>query len=545
MELTVSGLLKINILKDAELIAGHGGIDRQVSGITIMEAPDIAQWVKGEELILTSLYTLNALSESDQINIIKGLYKKNISSIGFKRRKKEEKIPQVLLDLGNEYNIPIILLPTEVPFIDIMNPVMAEIFNNQMIKLKYYKEIHDRFTKLSLAYKDIKNIIKALEDLLKNPVAVYDKRFNCICTTDQDITKFDILEEDYNIYKDLSKDLKYSKQKVVYSNLDNKEVEQIIVPIETVNNIQVYLVVSQINKELKDLDYIAIESAATVICLELVRQFSVAEVEKKFKGDLIDDLVSGKIEKVEELHRRANLIGLDMDHKYIVCVLNINTKGNELKIQNMLYDTINKYISNVFIRSVSNRITLLWDINDYTKSDDYSIERVKEVLVTIQNLCKEQFKNIVFTAGISNPINKIENISKGYKEAIEALELGNMIYDKGSITTFEELGILRFICKFSDKDELINFIPEEIHRLIEYDSTSGNQFLDTLEIFLNCGCNASKTAKKMYIHYKTVMYRLERIKEIAGIDFNDNDRMLEVQVGFKILKVIENRKKNH
>ncbi|MFC7557950.1 helix-turn-helix domain-containing protein [Paenibacillus farraposensis] len=50
--------------------------------------------------------------------------------------------------------------------------------------------------------------------------------------------------------------------------------------------------------------------------------------------------------------------------------------------------------------------------------------------------------------------------------------------------------------------------------------------------------NGAKTAEELYVHYKTVTYRIERIKEITGIDLEDPDEVLSVQVGLKILVLI-------
>lgn len=535
MELTIKGLLKINLLKEAKIIAGNSGTEKIVSGITIMEAPDIADWVKGGELILTSLYTLNKLSDDEKKEIIDNLYKKNISAICFKKRNSEDETPQILIELGNKYKIPIILLPKEIPFIDIMNPIMGEIFNSQMIKLKYYKNVHERFTQLSLQNSDIDSVILTLSKIIKNPVAIYDKKLSCITTTDERIIDFSIIEESYGIYKDSSKHINYSRQRVKYNNLDNEELTQVLVPIDTVNNTRVYLVVCEKNERLKELDYIAIESAATVICLELVRQFSVAQVEKKFKNDLIDDMLSGSIKNKKELQERASLIGLNLNHKYIVCTIRLNDNSD---IFDLKQEIIGDYIPNSFTRSRSSEVIMLIDINEYLKECNILVKKIKNIFYDLQRKIKSIDKNENITVGISNIINSMGSISKAYEESKEALELGYLMNGNGCIMSFTELGIFRILCNFKDRGELEKYIPEELKLLIEYDKNNNLELTKTFEIFLNNNRNASKTSKDMYIHHKTVIYRIEKIKSVTELDFTDYEKMLEIEVGFKIINMM-------
>lgn len=550
MDLTVQGILRSELLEEAKVVAGEGGSDNKIMGITIMEAPDIANWIKGGEFILTSLYTLNTLDKEVLNKMIEGLKEKNVSAIGFKRRKKEEIIPKILIELGNRYNIPIIQLPTKVPFLDIMNPVMANIFNRQMVILKHYKEVHNKFTKLALANKELNTIIDTLSELLKNPVSVYDRKGKCIYSTDDRLNNYEILEKIQEIKADLPKDLQYSRQKVKYTGFDNIVANQVIVSVKTVNNLKIYLVISEINRELEELDYITIEHAATVISFDLVKQFSIAQVEKKFESDFIDDLINGNIKGEDELYQKANLIGLDTKHRYIICSLNMSPTNNKtilvdnnkkLKIQSILYEAVNEYFDKAFVGSRSNKVTILCDIESFIENDVEPSKNIKKILRKIQGKVNSKFASIIITAGVSNVANSISRVVEHYEESIEALELGELMFNRGSITSFDELGILRLLCKVEKQINLKNYIPKELIELLEYDKSNNSDLLYTLETFINLGCNASKAAKEMYMHYKTIMYRLDKIKTITDLDVGDHEKMLEIQIGLKILKILNNK----
>ncbi len=96
---------------------------------------------------------------------------------------------------------------------------------------------------------------------------------------------------------------------------------------------------------------------------------------------------------------------------------------------------------------------------------------------------------------------------------------------------------MRLLCKFSENNDLEEFIPKSIHNLMTYDQENNTNLLNTLEVFLKTNSNATQTAKELFVHYKTVLYRLEKIKEVSGIDLANNKDRLEAELGLKIVSL--------
>ena len=133
MELKVSDLLAMEPLKDAEVLGGRNYTHNAIEGVTIMEGPDIAEWIKGGEVILTSLYSIRNFDEKELKEFIAKLAEKRVSALIIKVS--SEEISSQLIEAGEKFRMPIIHLPKEVPFVDVMYPIMGELFNNQVIKL--------------------------------------------------------------------------------------------------------------------------------------------------------------------------------------------------------------------------------------------------------------------------------------------------------------------------------------------------------------------------------------------------------------------------
>ncbi|RHW34828.1 PucR family transcriptional regulator [Neobacillus notoginsengisoli] len=554
MEFRVKDLLNIPSLKDAVVLSGNGYLNNVIKGATIMEAPDITDWLKGGELIMTSFYPIRSFNEEEQKRFIVKLVEKGVSALVVKTHRYVAEIPEPMVSAGEAYRMPIIQIPKEIPYVDVLYPVMGKILNNQVIKLQYYKEIHDRFTALSLADEGPDKIIETLERLIGNPVALFDRNFHCIVSTLPSLAAFELVEK-IPYYKQ-TEGIKFPhfRQIVKYPDLSGQIGYQIVVPVETMNNIKTYLLIGEVHKPLEELDFIAVENAATALSLELVKQFAVAEVDKKFKNDLLGELIEGKVQSPTSIYQNANLIGWDLSGSFAAVlfkVLNhgetISSKRNKwgLSMQNemMVYDVIHRFLPNEIIGTKSNLVIVLWKIDDKEENDKLWMSKINQTARKIQELLKTQNSKMGLQVGIGNIATSMAEISASFKKAQDALELGEVLHGKETITAFSELGIFRLLSQIEDIGLLKTFIPASLQKLLDYAQANQKDLLQTLKVFLECNQNATRTAQVLYVHHKTAVYRLDRIKEITGMKFEDPEEMLSVQVGLKIINLLERENK--
>ena len=165
------------------------------------------------------------------------------------------------------------------------------------------------------------------------------------------------------------------------------------------------------------------------------------------------------------------------------------------------------------------------------------MEDIKKASQKIKALLKNKYKKIEIITGVGSIVPGIREVAKSFEEAQNALDFGKKTND--NLTIFSELGIMRLLCKFSENNDLSEFIPKSIHKLLTYDQESNTNLIKTLEVFLKTNSNATQTAKELFVHYKTVLYRLEKIKEVSGIDLANNKDRLEAELGLKIVSLLK------
>ena len=96
------------------------------------------------------------------------------------------------------------------------------------------------------------------------------------------------------------------------------------------------------------------------------------------------------------------------------------------------------------------------------------------------------------------------------------------------------------LCQIEDTNTLLEYIPQSLQKLYNYKKTQRDDLLLTLKTYLERNQNLKKTAKDLYIHYKTAAYRIDKIITITGIDFENPSEVLAVRIGFIVHKMMEN-----
>lgn len=125
--LTVATVMTLPVLRGVRLLAGEGGLDRVIECATVMETPYVTRWLRGNELVITSLYALRD-DEATQVDMVARLADAGIAALLVKPKIYVEHLPDAMLDAANERDLPLLELPVSVPYIDVFHAVMGEIF---------------------------------------------------------------------------------------------------------------------------------------------------------------------------------------------------------------------------------------------------------------------------------------------------------------------------------------------------------------------------------------------------------------------------------
>jgi len=142
-------------------------------------------------------------------------------------------------------------------------------------------------------------------------------------------------------------------------------------------------------------------------------------------------------------------------------------------------------------------------------------------------------------AGISNEFHDIFNAKQYYKQAKKAFETGSASRPNQSVYHFKDYAVQYILRHYADELPIEMICAEGMIRLIEYEKESNVDYCKTLSTYMQNNMNAIQTAKMLYIHRSTMLFRLNKIKEILKMDFNDPDDRLYLEISLKLLGIDE------
>jgi PucR family transcriptional regulator, purine catabolism regulatory protein len=138
------------------------------------------------------------------------------------------------------------------------------------------------------------------------------------------------------------------------------------------------------------------------------------------------------------------------------------------------------------------------------------------------------------SAGVSRVVRDVQGLRAALGQALDARALGQRVKGRDSPYYYEELGLYRLLAGLRARDEMKRFYEETLGPLARYDATHGTELVHTLDRFFAENANASRTSRALYIHRNTLNYRLQRIVEITGLDLDDAEARLALQLALKI-----------
>lgn len=399
MGFTVNDMLEAEIFSDAKLLGGEAGLDNEIMGVTIIEAPDIVKYINGGEVLLTGFYAFQSCSIEEFDEYIGELSKKRVSAVVVKRKQKVEYIEEklhILLTYAKEYAVPVLEVAYELSFREILRMIMERLFNDEVRRLKYFKTTHDNFTALSFSFGPTENgigkILDVLGKLIGNSAALFNQNMDCLASVKENALKLIISEQAEEYHPQFYSNYTYFKQKVRLSEGEAKCLDQYIVKFKVMYNRKMYLVVTASENPLQELDDIAIENAVTALRQELFRQNSIEELEEKFQNDVMNNILSGKIHSRQEMERDIKLLGISMDAVYRVLILKLWNENSgefeklneELGYFSILRDAVTREFSNVRVRNDVDKVTVIQQVESGQRQEEYR----RELKATVERIQK-------------------------------------------------------------------------------------------------------------------------------------------------------------
>ena len=533
-------IMKIPIFDQAKLIAGHKGVEQEVYTVNMMDAPDIIHFLKRNELLVTSAYhfkdDMYALRE-----LIIQMKKQGCTALGIKTKRFLQEIPEEIISLADEIYFPIIELPFDIGLGDLVNQTLSYILDMRTNELHQAMQIHQQFSNHIISGKGINMILENLSSLIQLPVVLLDYHLRPI--SEHNNTKASI----QNLKKFFinGRKLPLSTIEIVTFSLLTKTRDTVsIFPIYTQNNQYSYLVIDGFISPLNRSMVLAVEQAANVLAFELIKEHSLRQYSRRIQDEFFTNVINSVFSTQDEIINLGKEFNLSFDQKYICIIGKIDIKEFTMSFmeyqeeKDLIYDLIeeelNSYTANVhlFIKDDMYVLLVNCDVIWRETEKEQMISLLKNIQVKIYSYFQ---KSISF--GIANSSEQLLHISHSFKEATDAFYYGEMSGSKEFIEIYQAKEISA-ILRMIPQEQLKKFYESTLHSLANENEKDHAVLLHTLSVYLETHCAISETAKRLFLHRNTVIYRLEKCEEILGRNIKDPNETLQLRIAFRIKPLI-------
>lgn len=516
--MTLSDLLACRSLRYARIIIPPGNLKVQVTGINIIEAPDIEKWAKKGMVLLTSYFALQDLDHAELNEFFLKIQSLGISCLIVKINRLIKTIPQVFIDLCGALGIPLLEIPETTKYEEIIVEVLSIILTQREQRLALYYRLSEIGSRMAIDMLAVQEILAEFKKILLFDLSLQNSVGDYRATTNPALTSFDCLEElpmDHTEYMTVD----YKRYRCQYpENHHVPETSLVRVEFSPIAGSRNALVIhEEPNRRLDINDVIVVESLIRTVQLELLREYSVKQHKLLNKNALVGDILRGAIKSQDELNTIYQQLELNPNEDVRVMIIDYYPEGNREDLE--LFNLRTR------IRTSIQQIQLGTVYFIASSYDQFIMPRASagqnKSAADFQALVKRHLSDypenvrVRFYGGISNFHQLCDLSSADYQSKSISRFITNN-YPDDYIESFDNLGIFKLFIG-EDEVRLNEYIHPELITLFE----NHRELYETLYVYLKTGASFTRTADELFLHPKTVKYRIEKIRTLLKLNLEN------------------------
>lgn len=486
--ISVRELLSLPALHGSELIAGTEGLTSHVKSVNIMEVPDIESFVRAGDLLLTTAYPIK--DDPERLSsLIATLKAKGLAALGVKPGRYLDEISHALINACDTHGLPLIVLEKNLAFDQVIGQVMAIVLSDVGAEPKRAAAIRQRLTASALGGGGLSDITHVLSESIAREVEIISPH-----EFEDDGAGFEIFP--ITVAGSLETALKMPSD-----------------PPLTLGQRQL------------------VQHACFAAGLHLAQTRAASTLHDRLKALALEELVHAEVPAAE---KNAALFNWDIRplNQVIVArtahpiVINdeeyISFWGGEAL--GWTRDTQVTVICRQE-RAISNKLEA-WRARliELTLQEHQALTQITAEDATTTGVLgsNDHAISTQTTACAGARVTTYKDLKQAYATAKRTLLVAEQLGIKTAC--FEEFE-MEFLLQALDRELLEYFMRRNIGAIIDYDEEHSSELIETLFQVLGTG-NNTKAAKNLFIHYNTLKYRMEQIKELIGEDWeNPRTRM--------------------
>ncbi len=527
--------------EDVEVLAGEAGLSRRVENVYFMEVPDIYTYIDQNGLLLTTLYPVADKPEHIE-TLIPKLAELNLAGIAIKPGRYVAEIPTIMVEQANELGIPLMKLPDGANLSTLTNQVLTKFLDVKTSLLEFRNKMHQQLLELLLEGTDVNKFVHSIASLVNAPVLLLNNDFEYVGSSLHNEHKISIQHKAYN--SDASKST-FSVQ------VDDTVYDKNDLFIQCIfaggNDYGFLVILLEKEKNLTEDLIIAIEQASFIIAFLFQTEQTLLQKERNHLSSFVRDIFHNQYTSQTEMIEKAKVFRWNLQFPLVLVSIKTNEKDSEKKLaifHKMLDSGLIEVSASKMVDVPIENCKVLY-INDSLVCF-ISLVSEKNVRKKLQNLGDTILtlfeKNGNLGVSISDTVHHFNQMKEYYDNSTLVFQVYKEHLQKQSYVHFYgDIGLFRLFHYVDNLYMLEDFVTEKLGKVFEYDKKKNTNLLETLKYYIKNNTNVQKTAEDMFVHYNTMRYRINKLKEL-GIDGEDGFELTEISLAYQLHQYLQLKK---
>lgn len=506
----IHDLKQLEILSTAIFHTHNVGLDNHIESIMVLEALDIEQWGSENQILLSSYIAFKDCSQEELQLFFKKLVAIKISGLIIKTGRFINSIPDHFVHLCFVHQIPLIEVKNKILYEDIVVAIHQPLLNHDSYLLKLYFDSHKKFSNLNLGTSSYSDLLYTFSNMINLQCQLYSYENNLQIKT-------------YNFptsnFKSLTK-----------NNIQTKFVK---------NNYTLEEVISLDTQETSWFLYITSKKSPKISIHIQLETDNISDTLLMITENFID-IMSIKIQN-DALSKNKNFIDLNNIASSILFNHALNPSSYKRLLVEANLDQFSQYQLLTITHTLSNKqLDILKQELKKISSHFIYCENINFIYFIFNiphpshldiNYLKVLAKNYNNTFFYLSNCSSAENINMLYSQCTDMINFNNN-FNLNNLVIYNELGVLKSLISLNT-NEINDLIPEQLKKLYHEE----NVLFDTFVTFINCNKDYKETSNQLFVHPKTVRYRINKIQTILNFSIQDSMQFLNYTIGAILLEL--------
>ncbi len=551
LPVTVGEMLKV--VPFVRVIGGSKGLNRLVRAVTIMDSPEIADWLQGGEFLLVNGYFLRD-DPGLARRLIRDAARAEAAGVGIKLQRYIDTIPTEALDEAEAVSLPLIEMPREIAWKSIIDPVYKILYEAHEQILIQSNEAFRIFSALARRCKGVREILEEIGQRVEREVWILDAGFSPeVYPLEQGPPPTADFRQVYERWRTGAAtpvaDIYYPSHPLHAMGTDTHRV--VLPPNGRSGPSRSYLI-ARINVSLRRSAFLAIaESDSTLTEQQLILALQAREVLSVFLSRdqtlLEEDMVRRSRFLLRVLHgegegasiiNEAQTMGWDLSKPYRVVAVDMGPESEREGVELRLLERIcSRRIPGTVIIHADSETLLLIPATVNEQRTGGSSQAVALALAIQRGQTEQLGSSPLWSFGIGQVARAVSELPTSYAQAKQYLKIGLEARGPGAVATLEDLAVyvlLNHLCRSPDCQRLVERFLTVLER---HDAEHHSDLLETLRVFLASPGGVQEAANRLFVHRNTVRLRVAKIQEILGLSLNDPDNRMVLEILLRIRQI--------